>query len=63
MEGHLDFVVPGVDKPCKTWYKVFGDLKTSARRPLVILHGGPGVVHNYLLSPTDPSCVSNYAHT
>ena len=53
MEGHLDFVVPGVDKPCKTWYKVFGDLKTSARRPLVILHGGPGVVHNYLLSLTD----------
>ena len=53
MEGYLDIVVPGADKPCKTWYKVFGDLKTSARRPLVVVHGGPGVVHNYLLSLTD----------
>ncbi|PIL35478.1 hypothetical protein GSI_02206 [Ganoderma sinense ZZ0214-1] len=52
MEGYLDFVVPGVDAPCKTWYKVFGDLKASAR-PLVVLHGGPGIIHDYLLPLTD----------
>ena len=54
MEGYLDLVVPGVDKPCKTWYRVYGDLKApSARRPLVVLHGGPGIIHDYLLSLTD----------
>ncbi|KAI1796911.1 proline-specific peptidase [Ganoderma leucocontextum] len=39
--------------PCKTWYKVFGDLKISARRPLVVVHGRPGIVHSYLLSLAD----------
>ncbi|TFK93667.1 proline-specific peptidase [Polyporus arcularius HHB13444] len=53
MEGEVQFPVDGVDKPCTTWYKVFGDLKTAQRRPLVVLHGGPGVVHNYLLSLAD----------
>ncbi|KAI0719387.1 proline-specific peptidase [Cerioporus squamosus] len=36
-----------------TWYKVFGNLKTTQHRPHVVLHGGPGVVHNYLLSLAD----------
>ncbi|KAM5531779.1 hypothetical protein V8D89_014549 [Ganoderma adspersum] len=53
MGGYLELAVPGVDKPCKTWYKVFGDLKTSVHRPLVVVHGGPGIIHNYLLSLTD----------
>ncbi|KAI0833605.1 Alpha/Beta hydrolase protein, partial [Trametes gibbosa] len=50
MEGEFEFHVPGVDKVCKTWYKVFGDLSTTtpSRRPLVALHGGPGMIHNYL---------------
>ncbi|KAI9066268.1 proline-specific peptidase [Trametes sanguinea] len=52
MEGEVDFKAPGTDKPCKTWYKVFGDL-SSGRRPLVALHGGPGAVHDYLLTLTD----------
>lgn len=51
MEGTTEFKVDGIEKPCKTWYKVFGDLKS--RRPLVALHGGPGVTHNYLLSLVD----------
>ncbi len=51
MEGTVEFNVDGIDTPCKTWYKVFGDLKS--RRPLVALHGGPGVTHNYLLSLAD----------
>lgn len=31
-----------------TWYKVFGDLKSGVR-PLVVLHGGPGLSHHYML--------------
>ena len=53
MEGEVEFKVHGVDKTCKTWYKVFGDIKASSQRPLVVLHGGPGVVHNYLLPLAD----------
>ncbi|KAL7279767.1 hypothetical protein ACG7TL_006174 [Trametes sanguinea] len=51
MDGEVAFRVPGVDQVLKTYYKVFGDLSASSptRRPLVALHGGPGVVHNYLL--------------
>lgn len=47
-EGEIDFHVPAAGKPCKTWYKVFGDL-SSGKRPLVLLHGGPGATHFYLL--------------
>ncbi|MFE7135158.1 proline iminopeptidase-family hydrolase [Streptomyces sp. NPDC057638] len=31
-----------------TWYRVTGDL-TSGRPPLVVVHGGPGSTHDYLL--------------
>jgi hypothetical protein len=40
--GTVPFKVPGVDKECFTWYKIFGDLN-SGKRPLIALHGGPGV--------------------
>ena len=46
-EGEAEFFAPGVGKPCKTWYKVYGDLK-SGIRPLVVLHGGPGATHEYV---------------
>jgi L-proline amide hydrolase len=32
----------------QTWYRITGDL-SSDRTPLVVLHGGPGCVHDYLL--------------
>ncbi len=32
----------------KTWYRVTGNL-ASPKPPLVVLHGGPGAAHNYLL--------------
>jgi proline-specific peptidase len=48
IEAEVDFHVPAAGKPCKTWYTIFGDLK-SGKRPLVCLHGGPGVPHPYLL--------------
>ena len=47
-EGTIDFPVTGIDQACKTWYTVFGEL-SSGKRPLVILHGGPGVCHYYML--------------
>ncbi|KAG4442476.1 hypothetical protein IFR05_002078 [Cadophora sp. M221] len=48
-EGTIPFSAPGTDKLCETWYKLFGSLKTTSRIPLVILHGGPGLSHDYLL--------------
>lgn len=49
-EGQVHFEVPGkYNVPCSTYYKVFGDL-SSGNPPVVVLHGGPGVGHEYLLS-------------
>ncbi|KAN0088548.1 Alpha/Beta hydrolase fold [Tylopilus felleus] len=47
VEGEAPFEVPAAGKPCKTWYKVSGDVKSGVR-PLVVLHGGPGCAHEYL---------------
>ena len=47
VDGEVDFVVPAAGKSCKTWYKVYGELHGSVC-PLVALHGGPGVNHEYL---------------
>ncbi|KAK5045030.1 hypothetical protein LTR84_010178 [Exophiala bonariae] len=53
VEGTVSFKHPSLPKPCETWYKVVGDLKSSASgRPLVTVHGGPGMAHNYLLNLT-----------
>ncbi|KAF7337587.1 Proline iminopeptidase [Mycena sanguinolenta] len=54
IEGEVDYIVPAAGKPCKTWYKAIGDFHASnSRRPLVALHGGPGVNHSYLLILSD----------
>jgi L-proline amide hydrolase len=40
----------------ETWYRVTGDLRpgdAAAPAPLVLLHGGPGGTHDYLLSIAD----------
>ncbi|KAG7453162.1 proline-specific peptidase [Guyanagaster necrorhizus] len=44
--GTVDFVVG--DRTFQTWYKILGDLKTSDKRPIVMLHGGPGFNHVYM---------------
>lgn len=44
--GTVDFVVG--QETFQTWYKVLGDLR-SGIRPLILLHGGPGFPHQYLL--------------
>ncbi|KAH0586862.1 hypothetical protein H2248_005705 [Termitomyces sp. 'cryptogamus'] len=36
---------------CCTYYKVFGDLKVGT--PLIVLHGGPGLCHDYLVRFSD----------
>ena len=51
--GEIDFTVPSSGQTTKTWYKVYGDLSNRKHRPLVVLHGGPGLVHNYMLSLSD----------
>ncbi|MFJ9813631.1 proline iminopeptidase-family hydrolase [Streptomyces sp. NPDC101158] len=35
--------------PYRTWYRVTGD-RTTARPTVVLVHGGPGSTHDYLLS-------------
>ena len=40
----------------ETWYRIDGDLRPDdpdAPAPLVVLHGGPGATHHYLLALTD----------
>lgn len=46
--GYVKFDVASAPTPCKTWYRLFGSL-TPQTIPLIVLHGGPGVPHNYLL--------------
>jgi len=48
VQGEVAFNVASAGKPCKTWYKVVGDLTNRTHRPLVTLHGGPGASHDYL---------------
>lgn len=52
-EGLIPFEYPTLPKKCSTWYRIYGDLDNSSVRPLVVLHGGPGCTHNYMLSLVD----------
>jgi proline-specific peptidase len=49
-EGTVPFIVG--DDAFSTWYKLVGEL-TSSKRPLVVLHGGPGLTHDYLIPIAD----------
>ncbi|KAI0360574.1 proline-specific peptidase [Trametes cingulata] len=51
MEGTTPFEYKG--ETYETYYKVLGDLAARTEAPLVVLHGGPGLVHNYLLPLAD----------
>ena len=52
-EGTVPFEFPGVTKPCQTWFMTIGSISKSHTPPLVILHGGPGACHEYLLPLQD----------
>lgn len=56
-EGTVDFTYQG--ETYQTWYKVYGDLKNSSRTPLVVLHGGPGMSHDYLIPMSDLTPLAN----
>lgn len=54
--GSVGFNIPGLPEPASTWYKIVGtnsNWTTPGTTPLVILHGGPGACHEYLLPHTD----------
>ena len=51
-EGDLEWTAPGLDAPVKTRYRVVGDLSTPSSTPLILLHGGPGAVSDYLFPLT-----------
>jgi len=51
-KGTIPFQIPKYDVPCVTYYKVFGDLASGAP-PVVVVHGGPGAGHEYLLPFAD----------
>lgn len=50
-EGEVSFGIPSIDHPCSTYYKIIGDLSTGP--PVVVVHGGPGAGHEYLLPFAD----------
>jgi len=55
-EGHVSYVVNG--ETLQTYYKLFGSLEGSKKRPLIALHGGPGMSHDYMLPISDLSLPS-----
>ena len=50
-EGTVQFELEN-GEIAETWFRITGDLDAGGA-PLVLLHGGPGATHDYLLSMTD----------
>nr|VWP01286.1 Uncharacterized protein [Ganoderma boninense] len=50
-EGYIPFTHLG--QTFETYFKTVGDLDNPTRPPLVVIHGGPGFTHDYLLPHTD----------
>ena len=50
--GTVSVSIPTAGKDCFTWYKVVGNLKPGVT-PLIAVHGGPGLSHDYLLCLSD----------
>ncbi|KAF9050616.1 proline iminopeptidase [Panaeolus papilionaceus] len=45
-DGTLPFVYN--NETYHIYFKILGNLKTQVSTPLIVLHGGPGLIHNYL---------------
>ncbi|KAF4583461.1 hypothetical protein EYR38_002212 [Pleurotus pulmonarius] len=50
-EGKIPFIVG--DETFETYFKVAGDVQQAEHGPVVVLHGGPGISHDYLLPIAD----------
>jgi proline-specific peptidase len=50
-EGRIPFTVGA--ETFETYYKLVGDIASCAHGPLVVLHGGPGISHAYLIPLAD----------
>lgn len=50
-EGNVFFSYKG--ETHQTFFKIYGDINTSGATPLVVVHGGPGLSHDYLLPIAD----------
>ncbi|KAJ7608032.1 proline-specific peptidase, partial [Mycena polygramma] len=50
-EGRIPFIV--ANESFETYYKVVGDIGGCLHGPLVVLHGGPGISHDYLIPLAD----------
>src|ERR1700761_9194593 len=57
-EGKIPFIVG--HETFETYYKVFGDIDSCADGPLIVLHGGPGISHDYLIPLSDLASRSPY---
>ena len=50
-EGTAGFRLDGEE--VQTWYRITGDLHPDGPAPLIVLHGGPGAAHDYLVALAD----------
>ncbi|OJT06638.1 L-amino acid amidase [Trametes pubescens] len=50
-DGLIPFPYQG--ETFQTYYKVFGSLENRTRPPVIVIHGGPGLSHDYLLPLAD----------
>ncbi|KZT01798.1 proline iminopeptidase [Laetiporus sulphureus 93-53] len=55
-DGTIPFTYQG--ETFQTYYKLFGDLASRTRPPIVILHGGPGLTHDCMLPLSDLAAAS-----
>lgn len=51
-EGFCPFSTTITPRSCRLWYRIVGNLTADAP-PIVVLHGGPGMTHDYLLAVED----------
>ncbi|KAI0082030.1 proline-specific peptidase [Panus rudis PR-1116 ss-1] len=56
-EGTCPFPYEG--ETYHTYFKIFGDLENRTRRPLIVLHGGPGLTHEAGLPLSDLAVTAN----
>lgn len=47
--GVIPFSYPKTGLKGETYYELWGDFSKSDKTPLICLHGGPGIPHNYIL--------------